>query len=497
MKTATRSKSLHAGIGKVDITRTEATETNDPLYANIDPDMINDRLYVKALVLRQGATTAVLITVDAVAIAQIGTIRDEYLAHVRAQLHDDLQIEATSVLINASHCHGVVCTDIVDRTVQAVKKACREMVPVKVGAGTGHEDRIMENRRLPLISGREADARHAYSMPPDNQVADVGPVDPEIGIVKLERENGQIFAIVYNFACHPIQGVPSGGNTADLSGFASKVIEDCCDEGTMAFFLQGCAADINPVRYKDVHQPRDAEPLGNLLGLSTMRALRDIKTEEGGTLKIVNEKLALPRANLTPAIAELHEKQQHLLQSLTGTTLNLKTFMPLIVKYQLAPDTPSYYSHRYLHEKKQGRQHLAKLDADNRHSMTQYMENIHTMEELTKVQENLGLLQMHQAKNEAAGEDTIEVELVGLRIGEFVLTTFPGELSVQTGLSLKQASPHPLTFVAGVTNGYIYYTPTTQQLANRGGAQEDSDCLVAPEWQALYESKALQILRGL
>jgi len=162
MKTATRSKSLHAGIGKVDITRTEATETNDPLYANIDPDMINDRLYVKALVLRQGATTAVLITVDAVAIAQIGTIRDEYLAHVRAQLHDDLQIEATSVLINASHCHGVVCTDIVDRTVQAVKKACREMVPVKVGAGTGHEDRIMENRRLPLISGREADARHAY-----------------------------------------------------------------------------------------------------------------------------------------------------------------------------------------------------------------------------------------------------------------------------------------------------------------------------------------------
>ena len=222
-----------------------------------------------------------LITVDAVAIAEIGTIRDDYLANVRTQLHANLQIEASSVLINASHCHGVVCSDIVERTVEAVKKAAQNMVPVKIGAGTGHEDRIMENRRLPLKNGGEADVRHAYSMPPDDEVTGVGPVDPEIGILKLERENGQTFAIVYNFACHPIQGVPSGGNTADLSGFASKVIEDCSDEGTVALFLQGCAGDINPVRYKDVDQPRDAEPLGNLLGLSTLRALRDIPSKKG------------------------------------------------------------------------------------------------------------------------------------------------------------------------------------------------------------------------
>jgi hypothetical protein len=439
----------------------------------------------------------VLITVDAVAIAEIGTIRDDYLANVRTQLHANLQIEASSVLINASHCHGVVCSDIVERTVEAVKKAAQNMVPVKIGAGTGHEDRIMENRRLPLKNGGEADVRHAYSMPPDDEVTGVGPVDPEIGILKLERENGQTFAIVYNFACHPIQGVPSGGNTADLSGFASKVIEDCSDEGTVALFLQGCAGDINPVRYKDVDQPRDAEPLGNLLGLSTLRALRDIPSKKGATLKIINESLALPRADLKQSIVELQEKQQQLLESLNGTTLNLKTFLPLMVKYHLAPESPSYYSHRYMHEEKTGRNHLAKFDADNRHNMNQYIENIHTMEKITRVQENLRLLQMHQAQNDAAGEDTLKVELLGLRIGDFVLTTFPGELSVQTGLSLKKASPHPLTFVAGVTNGYIYYTPTAKQLENRGGAQEDSDCLLAPEWQELYENKAVEILQKL
>ncbi len=40
-----------------------------------------------------------------------------------------------------------------------------------------------------------------------------------------------------------------------------------------------------------------------------------------------------------------------------------------------------------------------------------------------------------------------------------------------------------MTFVAGYTNGYIYYTPTADQRNNSGYAQEDCDTLVAPEWQ--------------
>ena len=78
-----------------------------------------------------------------------------------------------------------------------------------------------------------------------------------------------------------------------------------------------------------------------------------------------------------------------------------------------------------------------------------------------------------------------------------MLLTFPGELSVQIGLNIKKKSPHEPTFVAGYTNGYIYYAPTAEQLRNVGGAQEDSDCLLAPEWQKLYEDKAVEMLREL
>ena len=257
---------LRAGAAKVDITNTQAGPVNDPLY-------------VKALVLSDGTTTAAIITVDAVSIGEIGTIGNDFLPKVRSRLDKELGIKPANVLVNASHCHGVVCADVDQRTIQAVKDAMRNLVLVKVGAGVGHENRIMVNRRMKLKNGKEADVRHAYSLPPDDQVAEVGPVDPEIGILRLDRLDGRTLAVVYQFACHPIQGVPGARNTADVSGFASRVIEDNLSEGTVALFLQGCGGDINPVFYKDVDHPRSAEPLGNMLGLSTLQAVRKIQSQ--------------------------------------------------------------------------------------------------------------------------------------------------------------------------------------------------------------------------
>ena len=480
----TISRNLLAGVAKVIITDPDAGPANDPLY-------------VKALVLRSGAATAVIVTVDAVAIAEIGSIRNDFLANVRSQLKEELNLDPAHILINASHCHGKVCADVEARTVQAVVEAWQNMVPVSIGAGTGCEDRIMENRRLKLKNGREADVRHAYSLPPDEEVASVGPVDPEIGILRLDREDGETLAVVYNFACHPILEVPSRENTADISGFASKVIEDNLGEDTIALFLQGCGGDVNPILYKDVNNPRDAEVLGNMLGLSTLQGLKKIRSSEGGELKILRETIELPRADLAERIESLQAEQIQLLQALKGTSLNLKTFIPLYVKYNLSRDFPSYYSHRYLHEKMMGRDGLNKLDAENRENMDRYIENIYAMEQLTRIQINLNLLKKHQARNVDSGTKTIEVEMMGLRVGEFVLVTFPGELSVEIGLNIKKRSPHKLTFVAGVTNGYIYYTPTAEQLKNRGGAQEDSDCMLAPEWQMIFEDKVKDILAVL
>lgn len=477
-----RAEPLLAGVA-----RAEITHPDHPAKEN--PPM------VKALVLSQGEKHAVIISIDAVAIAEIGSIRDPFLAELRVALQKECGIAPGSLIVNASHSHALVAPDILERTRGAVVQAWNQRVPVKAGAGTGQEDGIMENRRLKLKSGREGDVRHAYALPFDDEVAAVGPIDPEIGLLRLDRvDNGQPLAVVFQFACHPIMSVPDGSNGADLSGYAAETIEANLGDGkAVALFLQGCGGDINPVLYKNPDLPRDGKPLGMRLGLGALAGLRTIETRENTGIAIASETLTLPRADHGPRLAEMEKEIDQLSASLKGTTLNFETFLPLYVKYHLNSDYPSEVAGRYLQDELLGKTDWKTLDANNRAAMEAYLRNIRTMEELTRRQINRDLLSRHQARRLELG-DSVRAEVVRLRVGDFHLVTFPAEVTVEIGLGLKERSPHPLTFVSGYTNGYLYYAPTLAQSKNRGFAQEDSDCLLAPEWQALFEETALRLL---
>jgi hypothetical protein len=476
---------LLAGVAKVDITDRAAALVNDPCYA-------------RALVLKSGETTVAFITVDAVAIGEIGRIGNGFLTTVRGQLENELGIAPSNVIVNASHCHGVVRGDTAQLVVQVVKDAAKNLVPVKTSAGAGHEDRISENRRLKMKDGSEVDMRRAYSMPRDEDVAAVGPIDPQIGLLRLDRADGTPLAVLYNFACHPIMNPPSKGNSADYPGFASKVIEDSLGGGAVALFVQGCGGDVNPVRYKEVSRPPDAEPLGAMLGATVLGALRKMETRADSVLKVSNETISLPRAaDYEKRITAVGAEQMKLLAALKPTNINFKSFLPLLLEQKLSADFPSHHAQSYLHDQSLGRDPIVKLDADNRASVEAYLQNLQIMEQLTRLNTNLALLKKHLAEAKAAANPMLEVEVCGLRVGDFKLVTFPGELTVQIGLGLKKAANDPHAFVAGYTNGYIYYTPTVEQRNNTGYAQEDCDSIVAPEWQHIFEAKALEVLRNL
>lgn len=476
---------LLAGVAKIDITDYNAGPVNDPSFA-------------KVLVLKNGATTAVLVTVDAVAIGEIGRIGSGFLATVRGQLEQEAGIPPTSVVINASHCHGVVRGDTAQLVVRVVQEALKNLVPVKAGAGAAQESRISENRRMLLKDGTQADMRRAYAMPRDEDVAAVGPIDPQVGLLRLDRADGTPLAVVYQFACHPIMNPPHKGSSADYPGSASKVIEEALGGGATAFFIQGCGGDINPVRYKETSRPADAEPLGALLGATVLAAVRNIDTNNGGMLKVSREMLSLPRAaDYEKRMAANEAEQKRLLAALRPTNINFKAFLPLLIQQRLAPEMPSHHAQSYLHDQALGRDAIGKLDADNRAAVEAYLQNIHVMERLTRLTTNQALLKKHLAETQAAGSAMLDTEVCGLRIGDFKLVTFPGEVTVQVGLNIKQAAKDAHAFVAGYTNGYIYYTPTVAQRGNTGYAQEDCDTLVAPEWQALFEKKAAAVLQAL
>ncbi len=475
---------LRAGVARIDITD-RTVPLNDPCFA-------------KALILKSGETTAVLITVDAVAIGEIGRIGNGFLATVRGQLGTELGIEPSSVVINASHCHGIIRADTAQLVVQAVKEAAKNLVAVKAGVGSGSESRISENRRLKMKDGSEVDMRRAYSMPLDEDVVSVGPIDPQVGLLRLDREDGTPLAVVYNFACHPIMNPPSKGNSADYPGFASGVIEQALGHGSMAFFIQGCGGDINPVRYKEVTRPADAEPLGTMLGATVLAAARQINVRENSALQVIQESVSVPRAaDYEARISSIEAEQKKLLSSLKPTNVNFKAFLPLLLEQKLWPDFPSHHAQSYLHDRSLEKKAIEQLDADNKVLVENYLANVQIMERLTRLNTNLALLRKHLAETQAAARPTLDVEVCGLRVGDFKLVTFPGELTVQVGLNIKKAAADSGAFVAGYTNGYIYYTPTVEQRNNTGYAQEDCDTLVAPEWQKIFETEAVEIIRRL
>ena len=257
--TDTPDNSLRAGVAKSDITaRAEDVVVNDPLYA-------------KALALDDGETAVAIIAMDVTAIGGIGDVADDFMPKLRRRIEQELDIPGQNVLVNASHTHPpgrLLCEDgeQVDRTFDAVSRAVQNMKPVKVGVGVGYEDRIMVNRTLRLKDGTCWTIRQANPCPPDEEVAGLGPIDPEIGILRIDRLDGRPMAAVYNFACHPLIGVPAGSVTANYPGFASRVIEDGLGCDAMALFIQGAGGDVTEVLYKDVNRPRDAEPMGTMLG---------------------------------------------------------------------------------------------------------------------------------------------------------------------------------------------------------------------------------------
>lgn len=478
---------LRAGAAKSEISRVEAgLRINDPVYA-------------KALVLADGDTKVAIIGMDVTAIGGIGEVSDAFLPELRARIESELGIPPLHVLVNASHNHpplNFLCSheEQVAKTFDAVKRAYESMEAVTAGAGAGHEDRISMNRTLRLSDGTGWTIRHSNPSPPDDVVESVGPIDPEIGVLRLDRMDGSTLAVVYNFACHPYVTVPEGGVTADFPGFASEVIEDNLP-GAMALFLQGAGGDITPILYKDVNRARDSAPEGRLLGLSTLKAVRAIETKPAA-LKVVNEALRLPRkADFDERVAELEAEQASLLHSLRGMSLNLRSFVPLYVKHLMNPEYPLDYKYRYLQSESIGEDQFSDMDEQNRAYMDKYMRNVRTMEKMARNEDKIATLRRHQKINADSGEDTVATEVQGIRIGDFVLVTSPTEMLTTVGLNVKNGSPFEHTFVAPYSNGYIHYGPPASEYPM--GGYEVTECLLDPAWQALYEAKAAEVLKAL
>jgi len=497
------SVGLKAGVGKVDITCAEG-ELAYGLYpektmAHIPPQyrdqkvQIDDPLFVRALVLDDGSEKLVLITMDVTAIGARSISQyilidsaDDFMPNLRKRIEQELGIPGCNVSVSASHTHPpgrLLCDDgaQIDKTIEAIKKALQNMVPVTIGVGSGYENTLTVNRTMIMKDGTDYSWRPE---PPGDEIERLRPIDPEIGILRIDRLDGSPFAVVYNFASHLLVGCKKGKITADFPGVTSRYLEDNLGPDAMAFFLQGAGGDIMEAFYDDLENPRGKYDFGNRLAQSVLKGYRKIATGPAN-LKIVTKHVQFPlRTDIPDVVAALKREQAE-----------IKAFLPLYLKYSLNPDYPSHSPYRYMQADDCGDDTFRTLDDQNRLQVKKYLDSIRTMELMAVNELKIATLEKHQEIIDEIGTATVPAEIKGIRIGDCVLIAAPMEVLSEVGFKVKKNSPFKYTYIVSNSNGYLHYSPPASYYA-RGG-YEASECLLAPEWEKIFEKTVHEILKEL
>jgi neutral ceramidase len=415
---------LLAGFGKVDVT--------PPLevpYLSYYPRQtpfqgLHDRLYARALAVEGPAGDAVAV----VALDSLGLSRgvlgqgEDYIATVRAEVERRTGIPGAHVLLAASHAHSTPqTTDIADlaevflgagawlevlagQIAEAVARAWAGRRPAVLRGTTGLCPGVAWNRRILTRDGRLV---RLAARPPDDQVLKE-PRDDRVPLLlisdatSLPGDPGHWRGALMGFTCHPTTVQVQPLVSADYPGVACATVEREL-EAEACLYLQGACGDVGPVRATTGF--RDVAVYGRALGGEALRCLSLLEAPDvppmSPSLAIASEVVDVPRRPL-PDAAELAIRAAALQHEIRD-----------------APD-----------------------DAARREAIAAYR----------RVAEPLRLARL--------GTGPVRLEVQALRLGEALIVACEGELFVEYGARLKDASPAAVTFVAAYSNGYEGYIPT-------------------------------------
>lgn len=254
-----------------------ATGTRDPLYA-------------KVLLVDDGATRLAWVTLD------LGRpFGSDSMNVVRDRVGKSAGV--THVCFSASHTHSGPTIDefyeagkrpawetaALDKIAAAIEAAAAALEPALIGAGAGSVF-IGHNRRFVQPDGKVKMLwRNETKMP-------THPLDPHVGVLRVDNARGKTLAVVVNYACHPVVFGPDNLQySADYPGAMAEVVEQSFSDDCVCLFLQGAPGDINPY-YDKMKLDEGAETLmretGRQLGNEALRVAKAIVPAVPGTPEI-------------------------------------------------------------------------------------------------------------------------------------------------------------------------------------------------------------------
>ena len=227
--------SLRVGAAKVDVTPAPGELPSSYLG-------VHDRVYSRAIVIDNGATSAALVTVDA------GGIPEQSWQNVSQRIERELGIPAKQLLLSATHSHSVprgMGAGLEEKIFESVRAARSRVQPARMGYGTG-VSYINVNRNI-----IDPETRRWWEGPNYE-----GPSDKTVAVVSFETLGGEPIAVYYNYAVHAVIVGQLDMVSGDIPGAASKYIEDSFDNGVVAVFSSGAAGDQNPIYFQQTYDLR-------------------------------------------------------------------------------------------------------------------------------------------------------------------------------------------------------------------------------------------------
>lgn len=424
---------------------------------------IHDHLLAQTILFETPETRVVLITCDLVALLP------ETVLETKGLIAKILPIPSDNIFIHTTHTHtgpATVGAFGVEKDeeylkflpkflVGSVKEAFHNLAPARVGFGSGKEDGVSFNRRYLMKDGTVRTNPGGGDLweimagkgNPDI-VKPAGPIDPEVGVIKIESEDGRLRAILVNFACH-LDTVTGKRISADYAGVLRQVIRKVKGDNVMVGFFCGTSGNINHVNFQTGNFKMGyfahTQWLGTILAGEVLRVTEKIDCAPVSVLKTASATFDILIRKPKPEELKLARKLKEVgPEGLTGEE---------------------------------------KLEWERRNNL--FGDEIAWAKELILVVEE--------------GKEKEVVPVGAFRLNDSAIAFLPGEVFVEFGLRIKSESRFKPTLVFQMVNGGLGYLPTREAFKQGTGYEERlaRSSKLVPEAGGLITETALKLLNSL
>ena len=258
---------------------------------------IHDKVNARALVLEINSERLAFVSVD------LGIYTSEHLVDACKE-----KFGIQQMFLSSSHTHSdpgkSYAAFYEGQIIKAVDSALKNMFPARISAGHRSFPQLGFNRLIVREDGHSRESwfsdEHYTSENPER--IPFGPVDPEVGVIKIEDMAGQPRAVLMNYACHADVVCQNYAISADYPGVAARKVEEAFGTNCTCLFVQGAGGNIESLiissRRTGPNDPFQTdynaiERVGSLLAYETVKLAKTLNPKAGDqtTIRRMNDSL--------------------------------------------------------------------------------------------------------------------------------------------------------------------------------------------------------------